>query len=212
MAVTTSTTEINAIDQTYPVAGQDNDSQGFRDNFNIIRTQLSNVAADLTSLDTNAALKNATNNDFNGNKISEANFIACTEERYGIGNVSSSNNVNWSNGHYQTVQVGADLTLTLTEWPANGKLGKLYLKKAQLHGGDSSNHPYMSGLVSRHDNDWIVVSTTSKHMLLIEQVLDNKGNNIINKIKPGDRFYTPQKEIINSKKKRTIFTSKGLKK
>ena len=94
----------------------------------------------------------------------------------------------------------------------NGKLGKLYLKKAQLHGGDSSNHPYMSGLVSRHDNGWIVVSTTSKHMLLIEQVLDSKGNNIINKIKPGDRFYTPQKEIANSKKKRTIFTSKGLKK
>ena len=30
MAVTTSTTEINAIDQTYPVAGQDNDSQGCR--------------------------------------------------------------------------------------------------------------------------------------------------------------------------------------
>ena len=127
MAITTSSSSILGIDQTFPVAGQDNDSQGFRDNFNIIRTQLSNVAADLTSLDTNAALKNATNNDFNGNKISEANFIACTEERYGIGNVSSSNNVNWSNGHYQTIQVGADLTLTLTEWPANGKLGKLRL-------------------------------------------------------------------------------------
>ncbi len=94
----------------------------------------------------------------------------------------------------------------------NGKFGKLYLKKIQLHGGDSSNHPYMSGLVSRHDNDWIVVSTTSKHMLLIEQVLDSKGNNIINKIKPGDRFYTPKNELDNSKKIRTIFASKGLKK
>jgi len=94
----------------------------------------------------------------------------------------------------------------------NGKFGKLYLKKIQLHGGDSSNHPYMSGLVSRHDKDWIVVSTTSKHMLLIEQVLDSKGNNIINKIKLGDRFYTPQNELDNSKKIRTIFTSKRLKK
>ena len=50
------------------------------------------------------------------------------------------------------------------------------------------------------DKDWIVVSTTSKHMLLIEQVLDSKGNNIINKIKPGDRFYTPQNELDKSKK------------
>ena len=28
----------STIDDTYPVAGQDNDSQGFRDNFNIIKT------------------------------------------------------------------------------------------------------------------------------------------------------------------------------
>ena len=48
------------------------------------------------------------------------------------------------------------------------------MKKAQLHGGDSSNHPFMSGIVSRHDGDWIVVSTKSKHMLLIEKVLDKK--------------------------------------
>jgi len=27
------------IDATYPVAGQDNDSQGFRDNFSQIKTQ-----------------------------------------------------------------------------------------------------------------------------------------------------------------------------
>ena len=28
----------DTIDDAYPVAGQDNDSQGFRDNFNIIKT------------------------------------------------------------------------------------------------------------------------------------------------------------------------------
>ena len=31
---------INTIDITFPVAGQDNDSQGFRNNFNIIRSSL----------------------------------------------------------------------------------------------------------------------------------------------------------------------------
>ena len=83
----------------------------------------------------------------------------------------------------------------------NGNFGKLYLKKTQLHGGDSSNHPYMSGIVSRHDKNWLVVSTKSKHMLLIEEVLDEKGNNIIKDIKVGDRFYTPQEELEKSKKK-----------
>ena len=93
----------------------------------------------------------------------------------------------------------------------NGNFGKLYLKKVHLHGGDSSNHPYMSGIVSRHDKNWIVVSTKSRHMLLIEEVLDKKGNNIIKDIKVGDRFYTPHEELEKSKKARTIFNSKGLK-
>ena len=30
----------SSIDATFPVAGQDNDSQGFRDNFNQIKTDL----------------------------------------------------------------------------------------------------------------------------------------------------------------------------
>tara|TARA_B100001173_G_scaffold195220_1_gene168322 strand:+ start:3087 stop:4097 length:1011 start_codon:yes stop_codon:yes gene_type:complete len=94
----------------------------------------------------------------------------------------------------------------------NGNFGKLYLKKIHLHGGDSSNHPYMSGIVSRHDKNWIVVSTKSKHMLLIEEVLDKRGNNVIKDIKVGDRFYTPYKELEKSKKTKTIFNSKGLKK
>lgn len=93
----------------------------------------------------------------------------------------------------------------------SGNFGKLYIKKVHLHGGDSSNHPYMSGIVSRHDTKWIVVSTNSKHMLLIEEVIDEKNQNIIAKIKPGDRFYTPSKLLDKSKKLRRIITSKGLK-
>ena len=35
------------IDGTYPVAGQDNDSQGFRDNFTIIKTGLATATLKL---------------------------------------------------------------------------------------------------------------------------------------------------------------------
>ncbi len=94
----------------------------------------------------------------------------------------------------------------------NGNFGKLYLKDVHLHGGDSSNHPFMSGLIARHDKNWIVVSTKSKHMLLIEKVLDNKGNNILKKLKVGDRFYTTNKELEKSKSKKIIYNSRGLKK
>ena len=94
----------------------------------------------------------------------------------------------------------------------NGNFGKLNLKSIHLHGGDSSNHPFMSGLVSRHDGDWIVVSTSGKHMLLVEKVLDKKGRNIISKIKKGDRFFTHSKYLDGAISKRVKVDTKGFKK
>ena len=89
---------------------------------------------------------------------------------------------------------------------------KIYIKNVQLHGGENPNHPFMAGLVYRHDKKWIVVSTASKHMLLIEKILDKKGKNIINQIKVGDRFYTLQNKLGASKSKRTHYNSFGKKK
>ncbi len=94
----------------------------------------------------------------------------------------------------------------------NGNFGKLYLKKVQLHGGDTPNHPYMSGIVSRHDTGWIVVCTKSKHMLLIEEVINEKGKNIISEIKVGDRFFTPFEKLNSAKSKRIYYNAFGLKK
>ncbi len=93
----------------------------------------------------------------------------------------------------------------------NGNFGKLKIKSVHLHGGDSSNHPYMTGIVNRHDKDWIVVGTTGKHMLLIEKVLDRKNKNIISKIKPGDRFFTPSSKLDAANKKRVKVDAKGFK-
>ena len=83
--------------------------------------------------------------------------------------------------------------------------GRLFIKKIHLHGGDTSNHPYFSGIVSRHDGKWITVCTSGKHMFLIEQIFNSKGKNIINKIKVGDRFHTPSKFIEGSKSNQTFY-------
>ena len=98
-----------------------------------------------------------------------------------------------------------------TTYLNNGNFGKLFLKKCHLHGGDTSNHPFMAGIVTRHDTKWIVVSTSGKHMLLIEEILDAKGKNILSLIKPGDRFFTPSNVLDDAKKNRVIYTSRGKK-
>ena len=117
----------NDIDANFPVAGQDNDSQGFRDNFSTIKTSLATAKTEITDLQDDTAKTNA-NNDFNGNKIQEANLQATTEQTYSTGNITSNQNISFENGHYQIVTVGGDVTLTLTDWAASGKLCKLRLE------------------------------------------------------------------------------------
>ena len=50
MAITTSSSNIGTINADYPVAGQDNDSQGFRDNFTKVKTELTNAPVSYTHL------------------------------------------------------------------------------------------------------------------------------------------------------------------
>ena len=70
----------STIDDTYPVAGQDNDSQGFRDNFNIIKTNFVEAKSNIEDLQNKVVLKapllgeSSVSNNFNGEIISNAAF------------------------------------------------------------------------------------------------------------------------------------------
>lgn len=118
------------IDATYPVAGQDNDSQGFRDNFSTIKDNFVAAKAEIETLQDNTVKLNE-DNDFNGNKIQEADFIKNTEVVYGVGSISNDVNISFNNGHYQTISVTSDtgpsdgVVVTLADWPESGKLGKI---------------------------------------------------------------------------------------
>ena len=47
------------IDTTFPVAGQDNDSQGFRDNFNATKNNFTEAKTEIEALQTNKAFQSA---------------------------------------------------------------------------------------------------------------------------------------------------------
>ncbi len=85
---------------------------------------------------------------------------------------------------------------------------RVRLKQVHLHGGDGGNHPFMAGIVVRHDGDWIVVSTADSNMLLIEEVIDEAGANVRNDIKVGDRFYTLVNCLEKAKSTRVKFGPK----
>jgi hypothetical protein len=51
-----STINSNNIDITYPIAGQDNDTQGFRDNFRNIKNNLNTARQEISELQDDVAL------------------------------------------------------------------------------------------------------------------------------------------------------------
>lgn len=68
-----------SIDKDYPVAGQDNDSQGFRENFTVIADSLTGAAGYIAELQDDTAKTNVANN-FQGNNIVNANFVQVSHE------------------------------------------------------------------------------------------------------------------------------------
>ena len=64
--------------------------------------------------------------------------------------------------------------------------------------GEVACHPFMSGLVLRHDGGWIVVSLGNDYCLLVETVISEEDTNIIQEVKIGDRFHTPKTFLENA--------------
>lgn len=127
MASNINTTDIDAA---YPVAGQDNDSQGFRDNFSTIQNNFVASKAEIEALQSTTAQGVEYNsddnlNDFNGGIIQDASLDAVTQEVNVLAGVNSQTDVNFTNGHYQEISVTSDVTLRFALWPENLKYGKI---------------------------------------------------------------------------------------
>lgn len=110
----------NTIDANYPVAGVDNDTQGFRDNFRIVKTGLETAKTEISSLQTNTAKLN-TNNNFNGNSITEAKFLASGTAANNKNILSGNTELPWSQGGYFAAVLNDNITLTLSDWPVSSK-------------------------------------------------------------------------------------------
>lgn len=109
----------DTIDDAYPVAGQDNDSQGFRDNFNIIKTNFTYAKQDIEDLQDNTAKTNGANNFFE-NTLSR--YVTSQQSVLsGQKNISDDvdNQLSFTTAHHWEVTIaGADRTIEIEDWPA----------------------------------------------------------------------------------------------
>ena len=114
------------VDATFPKAGQDNSSQGFRDNFSAINNNFTEAKTEIEALQTNKANLDGSS-DFADNEVTRATFKDTAETVYAHGTTGGSITLNHANGHYQTITTNASVTLSFTNLPATGSLGRIVL-------------------------------------------------------------------------------------
>jgi len=143
------TSQINygAITTSYPVAGEDNDSQGFRDNFTAIAAGLQQAKVELTQLQNSSVLRadlatntTAVQNDLNGSTIANAFYNKFYGVYFNGGSQSASADINIVNGPIQKFTLTDDTVLTFKGWPASG-WAKIQVVLAANAPYDSVRHP-----------------------------------------------------------------------
>jgi hypothetical protein len=129
-----------SIDGTFPIAGQDNNSQGFRDNFTGTINNFTRAAAELSDLQTFAVVTGpltsvgqtgTPTNNMNYTYLTKPQLLGAVETSKNIGNIATSGTiqVDWSQGHYQTVGATGTVGLTFTStWPTTSLYTKLRLQ------------------------------------------------------------------------------------
>ena len=76
------------VDGLFPTAGQDNSSQGFRDNFSAILTNFTEAKSEIEALQTNKASLNATS-DFNDNEVRRPKIKDASEVQNSFNEINS---------------------------------------------------------------------------------------------------------------------------
>ena len=169
------------IDGTYPKAGQDNSSQGFRDNFSSIKNNFTEAKTEIEDLQTNKASTNA-NSNFSNYVVSQATFKDTAETVYAHGTTGGAVTLNHENGHYQSLTTNASVTLSFTNMPATNSVGRIILDVNVVSSAHTITIPsavMVAGNVSGGDgsSDTITVPTTGRY--LYEFLTPDNGTTIL---------------------------------
>jgi hypothetical protein len=128
-----STINTNAINVNYPVPGVNNNSQGFRDNFASIVTNLNTAGTEITDLQNKVVVKQALlgttiNNDMANTLISNASTRSFRATTYNLGNaLAGTVLVNVSLGDVQYGTIAANTTINFGSWAPTGTQSNVQL-------------------------------------------------------------------------------------
>lgn len=123
----------NNIDGSYPVAGQDNNSQGFRDNFTNTKVNFQFAEDEINDLQSKVVLKAALTGGTLDNNMNDALLYAAkiqdfSATKVSVADTSGSIAINYASGHYQSISTTGSITLSFTNFPPSGQYGYVKLQ------------------------------------------------------------------------------------
>lgn len=129
--------DTSTIDESYPVAGQDNDTAGFRNNFEQINIQLNRAGNEITELQNCAVLTGTidnnslpTTNNLRGSTIINGTYNAFYASSFQLTdedtNTSGAIEINVSLGNSQAITLKVDTRLIFKNWPSIGMYAQPY--------------------------------------------------------------------------------------
>jgi len=135
----TSLINFAAINENFPVAGQDNDTQVFRDNFDTIKTNFSAAKTEIEDLQDNVA-RTDVDSDFNYN-VATAITLQDTYFRkkdYGATIIVGTQEVSFKQAMYHIIKFGTNCAIEFAEFPTAavdvGGLGQVGKATLELYG------------------------------------------------------------------------------
>ena len=129
-----STINTNGLDVNYPVPGQNNSSQGFRNNFASIKNNLDTAGTEISDLQNKVVVKAAldntiVNNDMANTLISNCATRSFRATTYNLGNaLSGTVVVDCSLGDVQYGTVAGNVTLDFASWGPSGTQSNVELQ------------------------------------------------------------------------------------
>ena len=125
-----------AINENFPVAGQDNDTQVFRDNFDSIKTGLRVSKEEITDLQDNV-VRTDIDNDFNNNLVQNTILknVSLQKKDYGSPISAATQEISFNQALYHIIRFSGTCSLSFIDFPSEavdgeglGKVGKVTLE------------------------------------------------------------------------------------
>jgi hypothetical protein len=164
-----STINTNGIDVNYPIPGQNNSTQGFRNNFTAIKTNLNTAGSEITDLQNKVVLKSALantvlNNDMANTLIANASTLQFRSTTYNLGNALVGDVlVDCSLGDVQYGNLAGNITVNFGSWAPTDTLSTVKLQLGRPNNQANYTVQFTANAQINQDSGWTLLENSGEN-------------------------------------------------